>query len=224
MKPYYEDALVTLWHGDANELLSELKASVDCVLTDPPYGIAWSQHGGGKTGKSKGMRRLPPIIGDDDVSVRDAVLALLAPRPALVFGSFRAPFPASVVQVLVYRKTPDAGLVGSTTGFRRDAEPIFLLGDWPVRKAHRSSVVESRIGLQALAKPGLHPHAKPLDVLTVLLRALPAGTVMDPFAGSGTTLLESKNAGIPAVGIEIDEGYCEQTTFRLTQEVLELGA
>src|SRR4051812_28460596 len=121
---------MVIYHGDCREVLPAVRG--DVVLTDPPYGIGWHQHGGGKTGKSRGMRRLPPIIGDEDVTLRDEVLEMLEGLPALVFGSFRAPFPPKVVQVLIYRKSPDAGLVGSTTGFRRDSEPIFLLGPWPV--------------------------------------------------------------------------------------------
>lgn len=219
-QPYYQHGGVTIYHGDCREVLP---VDFDVALTDPPYGIAWHQHGGGKTGKSKGMRRLPQIIGDESVALRDEVLAMFADRPALVFGSFRAPFPPDVAQVLVYQKTPDAGLVGSTTGFRRDAEPIFLLGTWPVRSAHSSSVVASRIGLQLLAKPGYHPHAKPLDVLGLLLAAMPPGTVLDPFMGSGSTLRAAKDAGRQAVGIEIEERYCEIAAKRLSQEVLNLG-
>lgn len=219
--PYYQDAYVTLWHGDCRELLPMVGA-VDVVLTDPPYGVGWSQHGGGRTGTARGMRRLPAIVGDNNVSVRDEVLAVLAPRPALVFGSFRAPFPAGVIQVLVYKKPTDAGVIGSTTGFRRDAEPIFLLGDWPTQKVIRSSVVDSRSWMKASTK--YHPHAKPLDVLTVLLRALPPGTVVDPFVGSGSTLVAAKQRRRTAIGIEIEERCCEIAAQRCSQEYLELGA
>jgi tRNA G10 N-methylase Trm11 len=223
VKPYYADDLVTLYHGDARAITPGVIGHVGCVLTDPPYGIAWKQHGGGKTGKSKGMRSLPSIANDHDVSVRDDVLAMLGALPALVFGSFRAPFPKDVFQVLIYQKTPDSGLVGSTTGFRRDVEPIFLLGKWPKANATRSSVVASRIGLQVLAKPGLHPHIKPQDVLAALLRALPAGVVYDPFAGSGSTLVAAKAQGRPSVGVELERRHCRTAADRLSQDVLNLG-
>lgn len=222
MKPYYADDLVTLYHGDCRDVLSHISA--DVVLTDPPYGIRWQQHGGGKTGKSRGMRKLASIVGDEDVSLRDSVLAILAPRPAIVFGSFYAPFPAGVVQVLVYQKTPDAGLVGSVTGFRRDAEPVFLLGDWPVRHAHSSAVVQSRTGLQTLAKPGHHPHTKPLDVLCKLLRHMPSGAVIDPFMGGGSTCVAAKSLGRHSIGIEIVERHCETAAERCRQEVLDLNS
>jgi site-specific DNA-methyltransferase (adenine-specific) len=221
-QPYYDHGGITIYHGDCREVLP---LDADLVLTDPPYGIAWQQHGGGKTGKSRGMRKHAPIIGDGDVALRDEVLTRLADKPAAVFGSFRAPFPPGVIQVLIYRKTPDAGLVGSVTGFRTDVEPIFLVGPWPTaRKPHSSAVLASRIGLQILAAPGLHPHAKPADVLGKLLHAMPAGTVLDPFMGSGTTLRAAKDLGRKAIGIEIEERYCEIAARRLEQEVLDFGA
>ena len=141
MTPYYQDGAVTIYHGDCREILPGAAEGVSVVVTDPPYGIGWNQHGGGHTGKARGMRRTGPIIGDLDTALRDEVLASLAGIPAAVFGSFRAPFPPGLVQVLIHRKTPDAGLVGSTTGFRRDVEPVFLIGPWPRRDAHSSAVL-----------------------------------------------------------------------------------
>ena len=220
MTPYYEQDGITIYHGDCREVLPSVQ--FDVVLTDPPYGISWAQIGTGKTAKTLGMRTHQPIIGDDDVSVRDAALAMIGCRPALVFGSFYAPFPPGVVQVLVYQKTPDAGLVGSVNGFRRDAEPIFLLGDWPSLNARWSSVVASRIGLQALTKPGFHPHAKPLDVLFALLLAMPGGVAADPFMGSGSMLVAAKRQGRKAIGIEIEERHCETAVRRLAQGALPM--
>jgi len=219
--PYYSDPLVTIWHGDCRDVLAGIAA--DVLITDPPYGIGWDQHGGGHTGKSRGMRRIGPIVGDEDASLRDEVLALLLDMPAAVFGSFRAPFPANVRQVLIHQKTPDAGLVGSTTGFRRDVEPIFLIGPWPVRDVHSSSVLASRIGLQRLVKPNHHPHVKPVDVLRMLIDATPPGIILDPFAGSGSTLVAAKSLGRHSIGIEIEERWCEKAANRCRQEVLGLA-
>ncbi len=220
MKPYYEDDSCTIYHGDCREILPSLEA--DVLVTDPPYGIAWKQHGGGVNGKTRGSRRHGGIAGDADTSLRDEVLSAWC-GPAAVFGSFRAPFPADVRQTLIFRKSPDAGLMGSVTGFRTDADPIFLLGPWPKRDAERSSVIESRIGLQRLQQGPSHPHAKPGDVLAVLIAACPPGTILDPFMGSGTTLRAAKDLGRKAIGIEIEEKYCEIAAQRLGQEVLDLG-
>lgn len=220
MKPYYQDDLVTLYHGDCREWMPE----ADVLITDPPYGIAWQQHGGGINGKTRGSRRHHGIEGDLDTATRDGVLAALPHLPAAIFGSFRAPFPSNVRQVLVYQKSPDAGLMGSVTGFRTDAEPIFLVGPWPKRDVRWSSVIVSRIGLQTLQLESGHPHAKPVDVLARLLQAAPAGIVLDPFMGSGSTLVAAKRLGRQAIGIELEERWCERAANRCRQEVLGLSA
>lgn len=215
MTPYYADDLVTLYLADWSTW--QIPGLVDAVVTDPPYGIAWQQHGGGKAR----VRHHEGIAGDADTSERDAMLAIYAAVPAAVFGSWRAPFPADVRQVLVYQKAAPAGVVGSVTGFKRDTDPIFLVGPWPVRTVRWSSVLVSRIGLQALQAGASHPHAKPVDVMARLIEAT-EGTVLDPFAGSGSTLVAAKTLGRRAIGIEIEERYCEIAATRCSQEVLGL--
>jgi site-specific DNA-methyltransferase (adenine-specific) len=224
MNPYYQDDLVTIYHGDCREWIGAADREwLDVLVTDPPYGIGWAFHGGGQKTTMSGTRLHDGIEGDHDTSLRDAVLGELRHLPGAVFGSFRAPFPANVRQVLIYRKAPDAGLVGSTLGFRRDAEPIFLVGEWPRREDARSSIFESRTG-PARQKAIEHPHSKPLDVLVPLLRACPPGTILDPFMGSGSTLVAAKSLGRRSIGIEIEERYCEIAAQRCSQEVLGLGA
>lgn len=221
MTPFYEDDHVTLYHARWEDV-PPVDLFFDVIVTDPPYGIGWQQHGGGVNGKTRGSRKHAGIANDEDTSSRDALLERWPNKPAAVFGSFRAPFPANVRQVLVYQKSPDAGLMGSVTGFRTDADPIFLVGPWPVRTVHSSSVLASRIGLQTLQSGASHPHAKPLDVMARLVDACPPGTVFDPFAGSGTTLVAAKAQDRRSIGIEVDERYCEVAANRLRQEVLGL--
>jgi site-specific DNA-methyltransferase (adenine-specific) len=69
-----------------------------------------------------------------------------------------------------------------------------------------------------------HPTQKPLDLMQWCLRFFPAArSVLDPFSGSGTSLVAAKNLGLTAVGIEREERYCEVTARRLSQGVLDLG-
>ncbi|MBU8834457.1 site-specific DNA-methyltransferase [Mycolicibacterium goodii] len=209
---YYADDYVTLYHGDCREITAWLAA--DVLVTDPPYGISWEHHGGGVGPKTKTTKH-DGIANDDDTTVRDEALRLWPDsRPSIVFGSFRAPAPAGVVQTLVWKKPIDAGVVGSTTGYRTDAELVFLRGPHERRNASRSSVLESRGGM-ANYRSG-HPHAKPVGILEQLI-GWTLGDVADPFAGSGSTLIAARNLGRKAIGVEIDERYCELTARRLDQ-------
>lgn len=217
MTPYYQDDHVTIYHGDCREVDAWLAA--DVLATDPPYGIAWK--------RSANPARLSAahdgIANDGDTSCRDAALAMWGDKPAVVFGSFYAPPPATVRQVLVWHKGDTQGVVGSTTGFRRDAEPVFLMGAWPTRTCSASSVLRSARGSwnDELGATG-HPHTKPVDLMTALIAKCPPGVIADPFMGSGTTLRAAKDLGRKAIGIEISEQYCEIAARRMGQEVLAL--
>lgn len=208
--PYYQDDLVTLYHGDCREVSAW--RSGDILVTDPPYGIAWSI-GANKTAKSKAHAG---ILNDTDTTVRDWVLAAWGDRPGIVFGAWAAPFP-KYRQVLVWRKPVDAGVVGSVTGYRRDTELIFLTGIWPHRTSSRSSVLETNGG-KANYLNG-HPHAKPTSLMERLIEWT-QGVVVDPTAGSGSTLQAAKMLGRKAIGVEMDERYCEMTARRLAQDSL----
>jgi site-specific DNA-methyltransferase (adenine-specific) len=215
VKPYYEDDSVTLWHGDCRDVSEWLTA--DVLVTDPPYGIAW-RIGQNNAAKSKAHAG---IKNDQDTSCRDDVLELWGgARPGIVFGAWAAPFPPHK-QILVWRKPVDAGVVGSTTGYRRDTELIFLTGPWPRRKCARSSVFETEGGKMRYLNG--HPHAKPLPLMLRLIEWT-VGTIADPFAGSGSTLLAAKQLGRKAIGIELDEAYCELIAGRLSQGLPNLGA
>ena len=210
-EPYYSDDLVTLYHGDCREVLAWLEA--DVLVTDPPYGIGW-RIGTNKAAKSKAHAG---IANDADTTVRDAALSLWGDRPGVVFGSWAALFPEHR-QILVWRKPVDAGVVGSTTGFRRDTELIFLTGPWPQRNSEWSSVIATDGG-KARYLNG-HPHAKPDHLMHALIERAPGGVIADPFSGSGSTLVAAKALGRKAIGVEFSEAYCELAARRLAQETL----
>jgi site-specific DNA-methyltransferase (adenine-specific) len=220
--PYYTDEFVTLYHGDCREVTAWLEA--DVLVTDPPYGIGWNRG----TNSVRHSKPQPGILGDHDTSARDGALDLWGTlRPGVVFGSLHAPAPIGNRQTLIWRKPTDAGVYGSTMGWRRDVEAVFLIGTWPRRTPRWSSVLVSRarsVGnpSSAAGRTG-HPHAKPLDLMEELINRAPLGVIADPFAGSGSTLVAAKQLGRNAIGVELDERYCEIAAKRLSQGVLDFG-
>ena len=219
--PYYEDDLVTLYHGDCREVTDWLEA--DVLVTDPPYGRAWKQ---GDTGTARGWAsdKHDGIANDATTEARDAALALWGNRPALVFGDLMLGPPVGTKHVLIYDKGNDAGFTGAVAGFRRNAEGVYLLGRHPSGLGGRSAIVATRASAGGnLARTTGHPHTKPTDVLATLIAAT-TGTVADPFAGSGSTLFAAKYVGRRSVGVELEERYCEVAAKRLAQDTLFGGA
>lgn len=216
--PYFSADGIDLYLGDCREATAWLEA--DLLVTDPPYGIGWKQGELGHGTRHKG------IVGDETTEVRDAALELWGPeRPAVVFGSLSLAPPKGTKQVLIYRKPPGSGIRGTFAGFRRDVEAIYLLGRWPSGIGGRSSVLETGWRLvgspSGLAAKSGHPHAKPPDVLGTLIDLHP-GTVADPFAGSGSTLVAARQLGRRAIGVEVTEGYAATAAARLAQGCLPL--
>jgi site-specific DNA-methyltransferase (adenine-specific) len=227
VKPYYQDDAVTIYHGDCREVDAwDIAGGV--MVTDPPYGRDWSQ-GGLHQGRSKGRDAHDGIANDEDTTARDDALRVWGDRPALVFGDLMLPPPPGTRQVLVYRKPPNAGTRGAMAGFRRDAEAVYVMGaGWPSGLGGKSSIIPTREPSQGnpSSPQGMwhHPHAKPEDAMGHLLAAVPPlADVVDPFMGIGTTLRVAKNMGFSAIGVELEESYCEIAAKRMCQEVFDFG-
>jgi len=220
MSIYYQDDLVTLYHGDCREVTAWLEA--DVLVTDPPYGRAWKQ------GRLKPAHLADDshdgIANDLDTTVRDEVLALWGDRPAIVFGDLMLAPPVGTRQVLIFRKQPNAGTRGAMGGYRRDVEAIYLVGSWPSGLGGRSSVIGT--GSRSAGNPSSvqsrygHPHAKPVDTMEELVSGCPDGLIADSTCGTGSTLIAAKQLGRRAIGIELEEHYCEIAARRLAQDTL----
>ena len=215
MEPYYADDLVTLYLGDCREVTGWLAA--DVLVTDPPYGRGTNQSGG--TRRQKPEYQAFAIANDKDTGVRDAALTAWGNRPAVVFGDLMLAPPHGSKQVLIHEKAPDSGW-RSTLGFRRNAEAVYLL-NLPCKYGGRSCILRSgNRGQSHLVTRSGHTHAKPVDVMETLIAACPPGVIADPFVGSGSTLVAARNLGRKAIGVEVDERYCETAARRLSQGVL----
>lgn len=223
MTPYYSDDFVTLFHGDCLETDAWLFA--DVLVTDPPYGMGYvsgaSQH--------KGPSR--PISGDHSTDLRDAALSAWGSKPALVFGTWRQPRPEHTRTVIVWDKGGSPGMGALDLPWGLSHEEIYVLGKgWPilpnggrrreggVPRRDPSVIRVTLVNSQAHDRPD-HPTPKP-PVLMERLISKTSGIVADPFAGSGATLVAAKLLGRQAIGVEIEERYCEIVANRLTQGVL----
>lgn len=212
LKPYYKDDYATLYHGDARDILPKLEWAV--MLTDPPYGIS---HSSGWEGPYKDK----PIEGDGDASLRDWALQVNAGKPAAVFGTWRIGKPKNIRAVLIWDKGPASGMGDLALPWKPSWEEIYIIGDgWSGRRDE--GVMKGHTVVTWASKGRSHPNQKPLTLLTALICKAPAGTICDPFAGSGTTLVAAKELRRLSIGIECDEQHAETAAKRLSQEVLPL--
>lgn len=219
MTPYYEDDLVTLYHGDCREVTEWLEA--DVLVTDPPYGLD-SQLSAGRKGRSRPSghaRTSAKPDWDRNLEVRDAALAMWGERPYAVFGS-----PARLDGALPYRGFPlvwDKGTVGmgdTTFPWGRSYELVYVNG--PGWSGTRESSVLHVLHPSNIATQIGHPTPKPVGLMASIIRKAPAGVIADPFSGSGSTLVAAKTEGRRAIGVEFWERYAEIAANRLSQDTL----
>lgn len=223
MKPYYEDDLVTLYHGDCLEVDAWLAA--DVLVTDPPYGIGWVSGGFGankearEVAKMRKREGLVSVANDQDVRARDAALDSWGNRPAMVFGSWRIPRPERVSHRLIWHKVKTYPGVRTGPWFPADEE-IYVLGSGWVGAPEQNVYQTTRMQAAShglVAETG-HPTPKPVGLMERLIAKCPPGVIADPFAGSGSTLVAARNLGRHAIGVELEERYCEAIAKRLSQQ------
>mgnify|MGYP001581130660 CR=1 FL=1 len=227
MKPYYEDDLVRLFHGDCREIVAWLTA--DVLVTDPPYGVSMgtlrrNRNKAAITGEVWTGHASDREVPREHVQVRDDALALWGDKPALVFGSWRAPKPDRTRMRLIW----DKGYLfpGGVHPFRPCDEEIYVCGAWPNPKNRKGSNVPGIIRVKGLrgAKRPDHPTPKPVGLMELLIAKCPAGVIADPFAGSGATLIAAKLQGRRCIGVEVELRYCRLIAARLAQDALPFGA
>ena len=213
--PYYQDDLVTIYHGDCREWMPE----ADVVVTDPPYGISAVKPDGTTGGQpARGLsapnRVYAPIVGDAEP---------LDPRWLTAHGSRQIIWGADHFvawppggRLLVWDKR-----VGLASNAFADCEVAWDSQRGPSRVYRHRQMGMFHDGYNDDGQRREHPTQKPLSVMRWCLE-FTKGTVLDPFAGSGTTLVAAKSLGRKSIGIEIEERYCEIAANRCRQEVLGL--
>lgn len=208
MKPYYQEKNITIIHGDNREVLPEL-GIYDLCLTDPPYGVELDYASYNDTHEN--LKKI--IISETFPMVRrSAVVTLLTPGTKNLFDY---PRPDWVIAWF----SPQADSLGPW-GFC-EWQPVLCYGADPyLREAMGGRGDSIRLSTQGTQKDIQHPCPKPVNVWKWLLKrgaSRDTDTVLDPFMGSGTTLVVAKELGHKALGIELEEKYCEIAANRLRQ-------
>ncbi len=204
MTPYYQDAAVTIYHGDCREIVTRgIIERGSAIITDQPYGTGWIR-GGGSVGQFT-PRHIKPDWDVWDLDwielVRDIVSSFAIFCPVKLIDELANKF--SLRSVHYYRKTNVR-----PGGIDREAivvSPINEAGDFETYNGDMP----------------LHPCQKPSDLMSWMVHSFSGSKqeIVDPFMGSGTTLRAAKDLGRKAIGIEIEERYCEIAAKRMAQEV-----
>ena len=238
-EPFYDDGQITLYCGDCRPMLLDVVA--DVVVTDPPYGdtsLDWDQ----RVSDWVHLLRAPQLwcfgsmrfwleqsahfagwtYGQEIVWEKHNGSSFHADRfkrvHELALHFYRGPWAtlhhltpttndATARTVRRKQRPPHTGHIERSAYASEDGGPRLMRSVLNVRSEHGRAV---------------HPTQKPLGILRPLIEysCPPDGLVFDPFAGSGSTLIAARDLGRKAVGIEIDESYCEAAVARLAQGVL----
>jgi site-specific DNA-methyltransferase (adenine-specific) len=251
-EPYYQDDLVTLYHADCADVLPAL-SGIDLIFTSPPYNLnCVTKPGGGFDGLRKGTARAGKWHGgdladgyhehDDDMPMpgyeewqRDvlrmcfhtlsetgAIFYNHKPRPWLgnVWLPTRVNPDLPLRQIVVWARA--GGINFSPSHYCPTHEWILVLAKPGFRLKSKAA---SGVGdvWYVPQEPSEHPAPFPLGLPARAIESINPRVVLDPFAGSGTTLRAAKDAGARCIGIEKSERYCEMTVKRLAQETLNLA-
>lgn len=202
-EPYYDKDGITIYNADCRDILP-LLPKVDLVLTDPPYGIgkdgsheSTGKHGGRKAYEFMGWDAVRP-----DRQTFNQILDASA-HQVIWGGNYFADYLPASMRWLVWDK-----------GQRIKQSDGELA--WTSQQSALRIMTLNRV--EIMQDGAVHPTQKPIKVMTWCINFFPdAETILDPFMGSGTTLVAAKMLGKKAIGIEIEEKYCSIAVERLAQ-------
>lgn len=213
LKPYYEEPGITIYHGDCRDILPSIQ-KVDCIITDPVW-----------------PNSLASLIGAQRPFELFAEAAAFFPsitdRAVIHLGCTSDPrFLACIPKSMPYLRTcwlrynfPSYRgriLIGSDVAYAFGKAPKSRKGGHLLPGECSTKDTDMDISINRK----LHPCARKIHHLSWLTIVFAENSVLDPFMGSGTTLRAAKDLGRKAIGIEIEEKYCEIAVKRLAQEVL----
>lgn len=204
IKPYYQDDYCTIYHGDCLDILPQLP-TVDLVLTDPPYGLGKKLY----TGGTWATNPIYDSMLEWDVKRVDNKLILKIithGKKSIVWGGHLYSLPISRCWIVWEKQNKLQSMGACELAWTNIDKPIKMITELSNPDGKRA-----------------HPTQKPLSVMKFCIVSVDENQlILDPFMGSGTTLRAAKDLQRKAIGIEIEEKYCEIAAKRLSQEVLPL--
>jgi site-specific DNA-methyltransferase (adenine-specific) len=242
VKPYYQDDYATLYNGDCLTVLEGMAPEcVDGIVTDPPFSSGARTDAGKSTRGAmlRGAKWDADWFSHDNMATHGFLFLMRLLGVELLRVTKRGGTAHLFIDWRMYPNlygaVESSGWVvknlvvwdkqhfGMGTNYRNQHELVIYAekGDTEFARHDIGNVLRcGRAGVEN------HPTEKPTDLLQTMIGATtPAGgVVLDPFAGSGSTLVAAKNIGRRAIGIEIDERHCATAAQRLSQNVLDLGA
>ena len=239
MNPYYEHGGITIYHGDCMEIIPSV-GPFDCVLTDPPYSS------GARRDADRQVRgSMIRSMEDEDWFSHDAMTnwgftwfmrGIMTKTSGLlsrgghiyIFSDWRqTPNVYAILESCGYRVNHclvwDKGHFGMGAYWRNRHENIIFASNGQPDKMidkGRGSVLNCK---NVRPQRRVHPTEKPTDLIRQIVSAIPSCNILDPFIGSGSTLVAAKRLGRQAIGIEVEERWCEIAAKRLGQETLNFG-
>ena len=240
MKPSCEADGVTIYHGDALEVLDELGTPVDAVLTDPPYASGTRKEAGkpGSGAMLRGGRFADHPIDLDQMTTTGFIWLM---RQTALRCYPLMPDGASFLSFIDWRMFATLQGALETCNYRAQTQIVWNKGSIGMGNGFRNQhelVIHASKGVPTVYDRGIgnvltyprvapddHPSPKPVGLLRDLLSVVsePGHLILDPFMGIGSTALACREAGRRVIGIESVEAYCEVAAKRLDQGVLDFG-
>lgn len=231
MSIYYQDDLVTLYHGNSFDVMSGMAdGSVDCVITDPPY--TDYVHKNARSNRTGDAETHIDFTSFTDEKLIDAFVECARITKTWVIATL------AFEHSYMFSQNPPAGLDFKRVGVWVKNNPMpQMSSDRPghgwesISYMHKSGIKSAWNGggshgnyVSNTATPTGHPTPKPVKMFSSFVERFTntGDLILDPFSGGGTTLLAARNMGRRAIGVELDEKYCELTAKRLSQQTFDL--
>ena len=240
MKPYHQEDGVTLYCGDARDILPQIEIPAEAVLiADPPYALDNKFGTSACYGREGRRMQFDFDRGGEAIAEVVEVLRFVFPRvdsyhlfcgtdhwgriASLARDAGLTPKPWARLKLCPPAPMPGNWWVSAFElaqyGYRPSAGAYF--GDQGPQRPNTYTADGYRHGIRTAEQTG-HPTQKWLPMIQYIVKTLvrPRGAAIDPFAGSGTTLVAARSLGCRAIGIELEERYCEMAANRLRQSRL----